>query len=46
MRFCLGLGDSADNAVQEPEVLRAKERKENGHVSQAWMCVCVCAVAL
>lgn len=42
MRFCLGLGDSADNAVQEPEVLRAKERKENGHVSQAWMCVCVC----
>lgn len=30
MRFCLGLGDPADEAVQEPEVLRdtAKERRE------------------
>lgn len=42
MRFCLGLGDSADDAVQEPEVLRMKEIKENWHVSQAQVCVCVC----
>lgn len=31
MCFCLGLGDSADDAVQEPKVLRTQKRRaKNG----------------
>lgn len=28
MRFCLGLGDPADEAVQEPEVLQTHKTQE------------------